>query len=79
MKNYNVTYANANAASAEDKRIIILSEAELMEAKRNTCSHCPFKFSCCDNYCRNGIIGSEEGTPTDLEPVIAAIEAVEET
>jgi hypothetical protein len=75
MKNYMVTYADA-ASTTHTERRIVLSEDELTDAKKDICNRCPYKFGLCDNYCRNGIVGSEEGTPTDLEPTIVRIEEV---
>lgn len=74
-KKFSVTYADA-ASTTHTERRIVLSEDELTEAKRDICSHCPFRLSLCDNYCRNGIVGSEEGVPSDLEPAIVRIEEV---
>ena len=76
MKNYMVTFAPAPNSDEMKTKTIIMSESEVVEAKRDICNSCPYKFSLCDSYCRNGIIASEEGTPTDLEPTIVRIEEV---
>ena len=74
MSKFYVTYA-PNTTS-EERKTVIMSDSKIIEAKKDICNSCPYKFSLCDSYCRNGIAGSEEGTPTDLEPTIVSIEEV---